>query len=242
MKRTIFLLAVVVFFCAAAFADVAINDSGTRFTSGSGVTSLDLTTFTVSAGSNRCLIAVLEIQDVSSGFSGLSMAWDNGGTPQSMTQEIGVTDSGGNSRVEIWKLVAPTTGNLTLHAEWTGSVNARLGAIAFSGADQSTCTDGTHTTTATGASAAPSITVTSATGRATVAAIGGENGLTATTSTQTELWAGAAYAASYQTGSASAAHTWSLDGGTNWAAAGVDIKAAGGGGGARQPCCLLGVF
>lgn len=66
---------------------VAKNDSGTAKVDSAAatVTSLDLTTFTVSAGSNLALIAFFAYRTA---ISNLTLTWDNGGSNQAMT-EIG---------------------------------------------------------------------------------------------------------------------------------------------------------
>lgn len=209
---------------------VALNDSGTRSTSsgGSFVTSLNLTTLTVSAGSDNCLFALLVLGDGGTP-TGVGITWNS----TSMT----LVDSQVNSRGQnlyIYRLVAPTTGNQTLAASWTGSDDAVLAAINFSGVDQTTPVVTAHTQKPTGSSTAPSATVTSATNDATLT-LSGASTNTGTPSfttprTQTQVFTDSSQIdnlaeASYALGGTSNAHSFTLTTSLDWAAVGIHIQA-----------------
>lgn len=220
MRRLLTVLCLILACVRIDFGAVAKNDSGTAFAAKGASTTADLTTFTVSTGSNLCLIGILH---TSGSLSGSSMTWDNAGTPQAMTSAIATVNS---VRNEIFYLIAPHTGNLTLHAAWTTSRSSVLGAIAFSGADQTTCVKAADSISATGSVTPSTVTVTSTTGGATVAATNAATTITSTT-TQTSIYlsnSGSDGAASYALGGTSNAHTWALTG--NWIANGVHVLAA----------------
>lgn len=221
--------------CHAAFGAVAKSDSGTAgVNSAGGVTTLDLTTFTVSAGSNLCLIAAL---NTLGSITNPTMTWDNGGTPQAMTLGHTVTNS---QETRLFYLVAPHTGNLTLHATWTTSRTSSISAVAFSGANQSTCINTSNNASNSSVSTNPTITVTSTTDGATVAADTDNSSHSATTSGQQQYRSGS-FALSYTIGNSSNIHSWTASNGT-WAAAGVNvIAAAAGGAQCRSGLTLLGV-
>jgi hypothetical protein len=208
---------------------VAKNDSGTNFvknTGGANV-SIDLTTFTVSPGSNLALIAILCRNNT--GVSGTTLNWDSGGTPQAMTSLGTATNT--SSHIEIFKLANPATGNKTLSASWTTGCAVCLIAIAFSGADQTNVVVGGDTATATGSTNSPSVTVTTGASDITVAATMNSGNTVNSTDSQNELFRDATFdtaAASYSNvGGTSNAHSWTQAGGGNaWAAMGVHVLAA----------------
>jgi hypothetical protein len=210
------------------FAAVAKNDGGTpNVTSARPVTSLDLTTFTVSPGSNLCLIAILH--NTGGSISNVSMTWDNGGTPQTMTAGPFLTNT---EEARIFYLVAPHTGKLTLHAAWTTSRPAELAAIAFSGANQSMCI-GT-TVNPTGSSTAPSTGAITSTADGATVGVTTHNKNIISTSTQTSIYRTTNYAASYAIGGTSNTHTWATGASGPWAVVGVHILAA------TRPGCIIG--
>src|SRR2546427_5922465 len=137
---------------------VANVGSGTAFVGATGNASL--TTFTVGSGSNLALFAAILFDSnpsaVTVTWHGVALTFDS---QDSFTQ------------VQFWRLVNPDVGNFTLQVNWTpaGSSQIIVGAVAFSGVDQTTPTvvaDATNST-ATGTNA--SITVTSSTDGATIA-------------------------------------------------------------------------
>jgi hypothetical protein len=148
---------------------VSKTDSGTPNKPVSAATSADLTTFTVTAGSTL-LVAVLH---TSANVSATSLTWDNGGTNQAMTPIID-TLSGATIRQQMFIRINPTSGNKTLHAAWTTSSDAVLGAIAFSGTD-TTGYNSADNQTANAGAANQSLTITSTTDGATLAALSDNN-------------------------------------------------------------------
>lgn len=198
--------------------------------------SASFTNFTVDSGSNLCLIGILHLRTA---VTNPSMTWNG----VAMTQ-IGSGIQGTNAGVRMFYLVNPATGNQTLAASWTTNSVWALGAVAFSGADQTTCVDAAHTVTATGSSTEASTgAITSTTDGATVGAATNAGSANFTAQNQTLVYFENSQtfqegAASYAIGGTSNTHTFTM-GSTTWAAMGVHVKAAatgsggiiGGGGG-----------
>jgi hypothetical protein len=239
MKKSLLLFALVLSVAASAWASVAKNDSGTNnVTTASSVTSLDLTTFTVSAGSNLCLVGLVA---TTGSPTGITLTWDNGGTNQVMHSEGSALQA--NAMVTVFSLTAPTAGNKTLHATWTNaSAGASVAAIAFSGASNPTgvsCVVGTDTVTSNVSSGSTqTITVTSTTDGATVAAFANPtaffNSLISGTLIYNDGTGNFGDAGTYTIGGTSDTHTVGTASSVAYAAAGVHIAAAGGGGGGTK--------
>lgn len=196
---------------------------------GTSASSISNANLTVGSGANRVLVAQVAF-DISAGQSVSSCAWDPSGTNQSLSFIAGATS--GADRTEIWGLVAPTSGNKTLTCNFSANVtHQELNVSSFIGADQTGGSTTFHNTnTATGTTAAPTITITSATGEIAIASLLASWASGNLVSSQTQLYmdntifgGGAAYGA----GAASVTLSWS--GGTGytlWAQAGASIKAA----------------
>lgn len=205
---------------------VAFDAKGSADATFTGTT-VSFTNLTVGSGSNRGLIAVLIFFADPGAFS--SVAWDSSGTNQAMTQ-IGSTqhNSTNNAYVALFGLVAPTSGNKTLKATWTNIVSGYIDAIAFTGVDQTGgATTFYNNNAATGSSAAPAVTITSASGDAAVDVTCGVVGnLSAPTQTQVFIDNSTQPGgSSYNLGSASVSFGWTISGSTAWVDFGVAIKA-----------------
>lgn len=138
---------------------VAIDAIGTEVTSNS-VATKSLTTLTVGSGANRALIVGMTLQSTA---TAVTVHWDTAGTNQSMTL-IGSKAAASVCTVYLFGLVAPTSGNKTLTASWTGTSDVTLAAVAFTGVNQTGgVTSFAHFTSAA-ATGVPSLAVTSATG------------------------------------------------------------------------------
>lgn len=168
------------------------------------VTSQNLTTLTVGAGANRALVAILTLQQ--SAPTGVTVVWDSGGTNQSMTLIGTVSDTQVTAKQYMYGLVAPTSGNKTLRASWTGTSDVTLAAGSFTGVNQTgSTTTFANFTSATGPDATTaSANVTSATGNY---AIGGWETFAAFDTVSATQWflddvaTNFSSAASYTTGS-----------------------------------------
>jgi hypothetical protein len=141
-------------------------------------------------------------------------------------------------RAELWGLIAPTSGNKTLNAAWTGASDICVQAVSWSGVDQTGgATSFAHSTSATGSTTGgPSthntITITSAVNNATMDAASGiatfnSAGQTSTyiDNTPTNISGAASRAA----GAATVTHTWNCTStpADPWVSVGVDIVASG---------------
>lgn len=244
MTRLALALVFVLAVCAPSRAAVVLDAVATADCLGSNVvgsTGLTCSTLTVGSGANRVLVCFVDLSLRTA--TGDAVVWDSGGTNQAMTQ-IGVVDGAGTTtlRAELFGLVAPTSGAKTAKLTFTGtSTDVYLACASYTGANQ---TGGTTTFTnfasATGASTAQTVTVTSAVGDLTV-----ETGLNDTqlytSSTQTSVFndgngaltSAEASRETSSTGASSVTHAWTISGlsGTpNWVTVGANIHATGGGG------------
>lgn len=215
---------------------VAFDAKGTTDATSNGATSQDFTNLTITGGlSNSALVAQFAFSLKT--ISALTVKWDNAGTPQSMTQIIGANGTGSVCRVELWGLIAPTSGNKTLHAAWTGSSDICVQAVSWSGVDQTGgATSFAHSTSATGTtSGGPSthntITITSAVGNATMDAACGTATINSVNQTSTYIDntpANISGAASRAAGAATVTHSCNSTGASDaWVSVGVDIVAGG---------------
>ena len=228
------LLCLALLLAAPASAAVAKNagDSGTPQVAtgfGSGATSLSHTGYTIGAGSDIYLIAIIGLANATpSDVSNVAITWNS----VSMTR-LG-TGIYNDVRVELFYLASPATGNHTAAATWTTGADAVLGLISFTGAatpiDFAT-NSGSANPISTGA-------ITADAAGATVGAGGQRSNLTSPsggTSLYVDNTNWAASGVSYAVGSASSdTYTWQVAPG-NWSAAGAHIPAASAGGGGGSP-------
>lgn len=201
-------------------------------------TSADHTNLTVGASLSNGALTFIAIFDTKT-VSGITLTWDNGGTNQAMSS-LGtpVSTTGSFGLVALFGRLAPTSGNKTLHAAWTGSAQVSLYGISWTGVDQTNiATAFPHYNTNSANSATASVVITSASGNATIAGFAAPL-VSFSAATQTELYndqamtninAGGQRAA----GAASVTFQYTVTGGDTWAAAGVDILAASAGGGTK---------
>lgn len=94
---------------------------------------------TVGAGSNRALAAFLWFAIAGVTPTGLSCHWDPTGTNQALTELTGAntgTNGGITAASTIYVLLAPTSGTKNLTCTWTGSGEAHISAVSFTGVNQ----------------------------------------------------------------------------------------------------------
>lgn len=212
---------------------VAFDANATADATANGATSITTSNLTVGAGTLRALVVQLcfSLKTVAS----VTVTWDNGASNQAMTQIVAANGTGVVGRVELWGLVAPVSGAKSLRAAWTGSSDVYINGVSWTGVDQ---TGGTttfpHSTSATGSSNTPSVTITSAVGNATMDVTCEDVGtLGSPTKTQTFLDTVATNingSGSRAAGAASNVHAWTATVTPNWVSAGTDILADAGGG------------
>lgn len=178
------------------------------------------------------------------------VSWDLVGANQLMTLIVARNTSSGTGRAELWGLINPTAGNKSVLYTAVGTSDIDINCVSWQGVDATGgATSFPHSTSAIGTSAAPSVTITSAVGNATMdSTINDTSTLSAPTKTQTfidnvpNLFSGGGSRAAGA--SPNVAHAWTLASGTsNWASVGTDILADGGGGGCTvsPTLTLLGV-
>lgn len=126
---------------ATSFAAIAFDAAASAECTASpcGATTLDLTTLTVGAGSNRDLNVCVETFKSAGTADVTSAVWDNGGTNQSMTL-VKKTPLGSdvNYQLSQWNLINPISGNKTLRVT-VGSVTNFIfivDAASYSGVSQ----------------------------------------------------------------------------------------------------------
>lgn len=223
MLKTILSLILILAFAQVLLGDVAPSYSGTAINStGSSVGTLSLTTFTVSAGSNLCLIAALGTNGTS---TITAFDWDAAGTPQALT--AGPILAVGSNKVYIYYRIAPTAGNLTLTASWTTNRAAFIGAVAFKNTDQTTCIT-TPGVTNNGSGTTATVSVTGSATGATVGVLGAQNTISSTDLSAVEVFRGCTSgircAMSYYLGvnASPNVHQWTM-GSAGWVTAGVHV-------------------
>ena len=205
---------------------VAFDANATSPVSASGVTTIDLTTLTVGTGANRAL--VVQLSHATKTITNESMNWDQTGSPQACTSIKAANGSGSDGRAELWGLVAPTSGAKTLRHSWTGISDVIINAVSWTGADQTGgATTFPNSTSATGTSTTPSVTVTSAVNHATMdasAAPVASSPYSAPSKTQTyaTFEGNIIGAGSRAAGAASNVHSWTIVSGP-WVSVGTDI-------------------
>lgn len=214
---------------------VSFDAIGTGVDSITGQSSpFTLTTLTVGTGNQRAL--VVQIAWLAAAPAGLTVNWDSAGTPQACT--LIKSQAGVNGQtVQLWGLLAPTSGNKTLSVAWSaGTTELMLQAAAWTGVDQtSTAVAFPNSTSATGNNATATVNVTSAINNATMACCvaGSLQAISSVNNTQTfllhghgNLEAGGNRAA----GAASVTMSGTFAGTDQWAIVATDILAAAAGG------------
>ncbi len=145
---------------------IAFDIAGTGWGSG---TTVNIVGPNVGSGSNRLLLVGIGQGDSAATLT--SVTWDQGGTNQAMTRIAGRTQGGGpDTRIELWKLVAPTPGAKTLRIVSPSSVGMAVGIVAYTGVDQTTPNDAPVTAGGSPGSS-PSVVVPSAAGELVVDAV-----------------------------------------------------------------------
>ncbi len=187
----------------------------------------DQTVSHTTAGSDRLMLV------------GISFGKTNGDSVSSVTYDgVALThvgsqdDVSSESRVEIWRLVAPATGtaDVVVTFSGTGHEDATIGVMTFTGVDQSTPLG--VFAGAQGDSTSPSVTVASATNELVfgVAAYNNSNnGDFVPGAGQTERWdlfggGSANGSGTTEAGAASVVTSWTIPDSSKWAAGGVSIK------------------
>ena len=121
----------------------------------------------VGTGSDRAL--VVGIIEGNQNVALTSVTWDSGGTNQVMTR-IGWANRASDVRVEMWRLVNPTSGARTLRIVSPSSVTVTVGIAAYTGVDQTTPNDAAAPNSGNGAN--PTVSVPSASGDLVLDAMG----------------------------------------------------------------------
>lgn len=149
---------------------VVFDANATADTTANGVTSITASNLTVGSGSNRALIVQLGLS--LHGTASRTVTWDFGGSAQPCALVTGASadSTGTNARGELWSLVNPVSGAKTLKAAWTGASDVCINGVSWTGVDQTGgATSFPHGTSAASAvNNTPGVTVTSATGNATM--------------------------------------------------------------------------
>lgn len=194
------------------------------------VASVDLTGLTVTSG--NCVVGLTNI-NWNAAYTVTGVNWDQAGTPQALTQII---NHNGQSffASEIWRRLAPTTGNLTMRFSFSNTCGGAAAAISLTSVDQTTPT-GTPVG-ANGSSTAPSASSIGSETDGLVLAVanGDENNLaeTGTNHIEREFLAVGSDSHSFTTkpGAASVQVDWTMSSG-RWVVVAVGFKEAAAAGG-----------
>ena len=148
-----------------------------------------------------------------------------------LTELVNHSESGDNAHVEIWYLVAPTTGTHDVVISQSGANDVVGGATSWTGVDQATPFG--PTAVADGTASPATVDVTSASSEVVVDVVGARNAATLTVGAgQTQRWnLGAGVidgGGSSEPGAATVAMSWTLMGTFEWAIAGVSLKPSSG--------------
>lgn len=171
-----------------------------------GVSAATTPTLTVGNGANRAAMIMVAMD--ANNATGITASL--GGVTGTL---VPGTDSGtaASLRTLIFCVVNPPSGSQTATVSWTGAMDADVGVIAVSGADQTTpCTNGTFAATNSDQTATPSVTITSNPGDLT-ASVGFTGDAWATPFTnQTLKWGvdGTEVAGDIGSGAGTTTHTW----------------------------------
>src|SRR6266478_5833347 len=149
---------------------VAFDAQGTiHTTSGSQVASLSGTPITIGSGTNRALAVCLAFGGTLALPTGITVTC--GGVSMTAVASASAADVSIPASVIWFALVNPASGTPTIAASWTGNRSCVMGAVSFTGVDQTggatSFRNGVGTVTT--ANATGTVTVSSATGNMTVA-------------------------------------------------------------------------
>lgn len=193
-----------------------------------GVTSITTSNLTIGSGSNRALV----VQVVWSGsVTSAALNWDQLGTPQALTAIAG-TLATNTAVVQLWGLVAPTSGAKQLKASWTTAQDVIVNGVSWTGVDQTGgSTSFPHGTNGTTSGNPATVTVTSATNNAVMAVHAtATSSFTSVNNTQTFLDntpATVSGAGNRAAGAATVTLTGTMGAVNEYASAGCDILAGG---------------
>jgi len=207
----------------AGQAAIALDSVSTA--SGSTVSTLTWS-HTVGSGSNRVLMVGTSLRDGNKTVTTVTY----GGTP--LTRRGFQNGAGNANRVEIWSLIAPSSGTANVVVSLSGTIDVVGGAISFSGVDQAT-PFGTFVS-AQGTSTAPSVTATSAAGEVVLDTLATDGDAASATvgAGQTEQWnlatgvAGGNVigAGSTEPGASSVVMSWTLGVSKQWSIGALPLK------------------
>ncbi len=176
-------------------------------------------TLTVGSGANRLLIVGVSDNNKRT----ISSVTVN--TTLTMTS-IGSQTDGATTKIQMFSLINPPAGLNTVQVTWSGGgVNGVIGAISFTGVNQTTPL-GTFAS-ATGTSTAPSVNVTSAAGEIVVDTVVGAGGTLTVDPSQTQRWnltSTVRGGGSTEAGAATVTMSWTLSASNSWSIGGVSVK------------------
>ncbi|MFX0185481.1 MAG: hypothetical protein ACFE95_20550 [Candidatus Hodarchaeota archaeon] len=181
------------------------------------------------SGINRLLVVSVQIIDTSVVVS--SITYGGGSNYLTKVAEKSYDDSTSNKpRVEIWRLINPPTGIHNVVVTLSKAGKAAIGAISYTGVDQTTPIDGINS--AQGKSTLPSVTVTSDTDDLVQDVMASDAGGQPTKGPEQTLWwmipmggSGSKYGVgSTEDGAPSVVMSWIIPESQEWVTIGFNIK------------------
>lgn len=206
---------------------VAFDANSSASVTANAVTSITSSNLTVGSGSNRALLVQALWSNTN---TGISMNWDNLGTPQALAQ-VPNAAAQNTTKAQIWGLVAPTSGAKQLSVAWTTSRDVVINQLSYTGVNQTGgATSFPNGAGNTGNNSTITVTITSVVGNAVVAALATTSGvINSVNQTQTFINGtptNMSCAGNRAVGAASVTLTAAKGTSSIWTSAGCDIAAA----------------
>ncbi len=216
-------------FQTARAQSIAVDNTSSAAGPASDVTSLTWS-HTVGSGTNRILIVGVSLVRGDATVSSVTY----GGV--SLTSIGALSDSGNNTRMEMWKLVAPTAGTASIVVTLSAAKRIVGGAVSFTGVNQ-TVPHGTFASNSLsgGGSSTPSVNVSGASGELVIDTLATQGDADPATASQTQQWsrdtssgsgADVIGGGSTKAGASSVTMSWTLSRNRPWSIGAVSLKVA----------------
>jgi hypothetical protein len=167
--RVLATFAIIIGLIHTADAAVAVQNAGFNDTGNGGATSVRVTGFTVS-GLAKYLVVGVAVEHTTASPITVSGVTAGGSAMTFIGTRTNSNTASKNVRIEMWQLINPANATITITATMSASTKAVIGAVLFTGVNQTTPQTGF--TSATGTGNASTLTVTSTAGAIVIDAFG----------------------------------------------------------------------